>query len=392
MTTLTREAARFLLGAVRQQTVTSATAATAHLDITYRCDLDCEHCYLDDKSGARELPTRMWLEVLAGLQRLGVGSVVWSGGEALARPDFFQLLAEAHRLGLRSTLKTHAGNLAPEVALELKEHGVRRVDVSIYSLNAAVHDAVTRVPGSLARSLRGLAVARDAGLSPHVSVVVLRANQAELEAIEEFFVAFGAPVTFGTAMLADQSSRAALDALGVHGDELIDVYRTLARVDARRGLSTEAVRPLAPETTPCGAGRTLVYVGPDGSVWPCVTFPLDLGNVRDQQLDVIWRESSERARLVAWTNADRGDCSGCAAGGVCKYCPGEAMRRTGDYRVAPPRFHEHTRARAIALAEANGTALTPVQLASIPTVPIVPTPTRRAFFPIRAGAPPAPPK
>ena len=72
----------------------------AHLDLTYRCDLDCKHCYLDDKAWP-EMTTAEILRLLEQLSTSGVLDLRWSGGEVLRRPDFLQLLARAAELGFR---------------------------------------------------------------------------------------------------------------------------------------------------------------------------------------------------------------------------------------------------------------------------------------------------
>ena len=70
---------------------------SVHLDLTYRCNERCEHCYLehDDKG---EMTTAEIFDVFDQLADAGVFFLVLSGGEPLLRRDFFPILERARSL------------------------------------------------------------------------------------------------------------------------------------------------------------------------------------------------------------------------------------------------------------------------------------------------------
>lgn len=380
---LSVEGALALLQMKTEMAARHAQLTGASLDITYRCDLDCEHCYLDEKNLGRELSTAAWLDVLGQLRDMGAQMIAWSGGEVFARPDFLQLIDAAAALGIQSRIKTHAGNIDDVRARALAERNVHNVAVSIYSINASVHDGVTRVPGSLERSLLGIQALQRAGLQPSVTVVAMKANVDELEAIDDFFFGLGVPVKIAVNILPDMSSRTQLDDLALDEEDATRALSVGMRAAARRGAPSLYRASMSLEKDVCVAGRTSLYINPEGEVWPCLTFPMVLGNVRDTALADIWHGSKERKALAAWKNNERSECTSCGASGVCGYCPGEAYRRTGNYKVAPPEFHARARAQLRAHAETEGVQLGEGQLASVPAGP-QPMP-RRAHFPIRVG-------
>lgn len=381
---LSYEAARLLHSMRRELAGPSGPVRGASLDITYRCDLDCEHCYLDEKNLGRELGTSAWLRVLEELVELGARTVAFSGGEVFARPDFLELLDHAHLLGLDARIKTHAGNIDDARARALAQRGVINVAISLYSLNPTIHDGITRVPGSLERSLAGISSLQRAGISPTVAVVAMKANVLELEAIDDFLFALGVPLKITSTILPDMSSQTHLDDLALDEDEMAHAHAVALRAAARRGVPSQFRAEMDGEADVCTAGRTGLYINPEGEVWPCLTFPLVLGNVRDTPLADIWHGSEERKALAAWKNKERGECSGCGASGVCGFCPGEAYRRTGDYKVAPPEFHVRARAQLRAYVAAEGVQLADGQLASVPVVAA--SRPKRVHFPIRVGA------
>ena len=167
------------------------------------------------------------------------------------------------------------------------------------------------------------------------------------------------------------------------GDELLAAMTTVQRVTAfEAGL--DKINTIRPIGRSCGAGATLAYIAPDGAVWPCVMFPMSCGNLREQSFSEIWYGSRRRTDLRDFTNADRDDCLSCAASGACQYCVGEAYKRTGDYRKAPPIFHHRTRTWVKALGVTAGETWPAEKWATVPSgeEPLAAERPRNFVFPI----------
>src|ERR1700723_1589045 len=126
-----------------------------HIDLTYRCNERCVHCYLDHHDYG-EMTTREVKNVLDQLAEAGALFLTFSGGEIFLRPDLFELIAYGRGLNFDVSLKTNALLIDESRARRLRELGIRKIQISIYSADAAIHDAITKVPGSLDRSLRAV--------------------------------------------------------------------------------------------------------------------------------------------------------------------------------------------------------------------------------------------
>ncbi len=352
-----------------------------HLDITYRCDLDCEHCYLDDKETWPEMKTADLKRVVDELADLGVMHLLWSGGEVFARPDFEDLLTHAAAKGFLSQVKTHGGNLTAERVAFLQAVGVVDVQVSVYSLDDEVHDGVTRVPGSLARTLRGIQLCKDAGLHVRVGIVAMPVNVDEIEDMLRYFQDMDVACGVGMRMYDDHAASGATQPLKLSEEELIRV-----RMAHMRAMSLNprdlAFNTMKTEGRTCGAATELAYVTPDGSVWPCVMFPMPLGNLHERSFGDIWRYSEGRKEVAAFQQSSRTDCHGCAASGACEFCKGEAFKQSGDFRVAPPSFHFEAAAAVKAAERLTGERLSPEAWATIPSGEVTAPRKRKATFPI----------
>jgi cyclic pyranopterin phosphate synthase len=158
------------------------------VSVTDRCDFRCVYCMSEHMTflPKAELLTLEELDRLcSAFVSLGVRKLRITGGEPLVRRDIMTLF---HALGrhLRSgaldelTLTTNGSQLARYTA-ELKAAGVRRINVSLDTLDAAKFTAITRW-GKLDKVLEGIKAARDAGLKIKLNTVALKGvNEDEIE-------------------------------------------------------------------------------------------------------------------------------------------------------------------------------------------------------------------
>ena len=133
---------------------------SVQLDLTYRCNERCIHCYLDhDDHG--EMTTAEIKDLLDQMADAGVFYLTISGGEILMRRDFFEILEHARERTFCVKLKTNGVLIREKEAERLREFGVESVQISIYSHRPEVHDAITKMPGSLRQSLEAVRLLRE---------------------------------------------------------------------------------------------------------------------------------------------------------------------------------------------------------------------------------------
>src|SRR5215472_12053383 len=150
------------------------------LDLTYRCNERCVHCYLDHENHG-EMTTAEIKHLLDEMADAGVFILTLSGGEILLRKDFFQILEYA-RLERQFCvkLKTNAIMIREPEAAKIRDIGVESIQISIYSHRPEVHDAITLVPGSLRRSLDAARFLKSQGLR------VISANVLMVQNLQDY--------------------------------------------------------------------------------------------------------------------------------------------------------------------------------------------------------------
>ena len=315
-----------LLFEMNQKALQLGIPISVHLDLTYRCNERCVHCYLnhDDHGEMTSAEIKGLLGQLAGA---GVFFLTLSGGEVLMRRDFFDILAEARRLLFNVKVKTNGVMIGHEQARQMRELGVEQIQISVYSHRAEVHDAITKLPGSLKRTIAAIRFLKSQGSKVTIANVLMSGNLADnagvIQLAKELGVAYTVDPTITPKIDGDRS----ILNLRIDGSELHGVFRDprlVGDVDQFCAVPPEPDADVM-EGLPCSAGHTACYISPYGDVYPCVQFPLPCGNVRQQNFLDIWHDSKQLKEVRSIRAKDLTVCSSCAHVGTCTRCPGLAF-------------------------------------------------------------------
>jgi len=213
------------------------------ISITDRCDFRCVYCMSEDMQflPRAQILTLEEIETVArAFVELGVAKIRITGGEPLVRRGALGLLDALGRLpGLRELVLTTNGSQLEGCAQDLRDAGVRRINVSLDTLNAERFRAMTRV-GELDRVLRGLDAALAAGFERvKLNAVILKnRNHDEVVDLVAFALERGIDISFIEEMPLGQ----------VDGHDRAEEYHSSDEI--RRDL--EAVYTLLPTTEQTG--------------------------------------------------------------------------------------------------------------------------------------------
>jgi AdoMet-dependent heme synthase len=299
---------------------------SVQLDLTYRCNERCIHCYLDhDDHG--EMTTAEIKDLLDQMAASGVFYLTISGGEILMRRDFFEILEHARARTFCISLKTNGVLIRKKEAARLRELGVERVQISIYSHRAEVHDAITKMPGSFRQSIAAVRFLRAQGLRVTMANVLMTQNASDYLSVQALAAELDATFMLDPTITPMMDGDRSILKLNVDQAALQGVFRDGALVGNVEEFCAppQGVDEDALDMLPCSAGHTACYVSPYGDVYPCVQFPLPSGNVRRTKFVDIWRDSPQLKEVRSITLRDMPSCSQCAHGATCTRCPGLAF-------------------------------------------------------------------
>jgi len=170
--------------------VTSGAGPVVVWNSTRTCNLRCRHCYMDSdaKKYKGELSTDEAKKFIDDLAEFRVPVLLFSGGEPLMRPDFFELAAYAGGKGIRPTLSTNGTLITPGVAQRIKEIGVGYVGISLDGLRET-NDIFRGKEGAFQAAMQGIQNCVAVGQRVGLRFTINHHNLQELDSIFDFIEA-----------------------------------------------------------------------------------------------------------------------------------------------------------------------------------------------------------
>lgn len=333
------------------------------LETTFRCNLDCVHCYVnrpaaDREARTRELPLERLLTLLDEIAEAGCFGLLLTGGEVLVRSDFPTLYLAAVQRGIKVTVFTNATLVTDRIAELFAAWPPERVEVSLYGMRPETYERITRVPGSHARCLAGIRRLHARGIPLKLKSMAMTWNRDELPAMQAFAQKLGAPFAFDAQLNArldcgaSRSGELQLPAGEVAALDLQDP----ARAEELRRFCGSFVTPPAAESQElflCGAGLTAFTVDPAGKLQLCPLVRRPGYDLRVGSFVQGWNEAIPPLRFRRWQRGS--PCRRCSLVSLCGNCPGAAELEHGDLEATVGAFCRiaHARAHAV-LGEGAG--------------------------------------
>jgi radical SAM protein with 4Fe4S-binding SPASM domain len=335
---------------------------------TNRCNLSCQHCYLnaEDRDYEQELTNEEARAFIADIAEMQAPVLLFSGGEPLLRKDLFELAAYAKSLGLRPVLSSNGTLITPEKARQLFEAGFQYVGVSIDGLEET-HDRFRGRKGAFRDAIEGLKNAREAGLKTGARFTVNADNAHDLAGVIDYIAAAGIPrfcmyhlvyAGRGSEMVGRDTDAAAkrqtIETVLAKTKELADKNVDIEILTVDNHADGVYLRNLIADQQPerleeveglldmhggCSAGTKMSNVDPYGNVHPCQFWGhVTLGNVKERKFSEIWKDP-EDPFLKALRDKQahvKGRCGSCDYRGICGGCRIRAEAVTGDMWEADP--------------------------------------------------------
>ncbi len=328
-----------LFETLREKALRSKIPLVAHFDLTYRCNLDCVHCYITAQARP-ELATTQAKRTLEQLAAVGTLYLTLSGGEIMARKDLFEIAEYARELNFALRLLTNGTLLTEGSADRIAALYPELVAISIYSLDPKLHDAITRGLGSLQKSIRAAKMLRERKARVKISSVIMEQNKEDWREIHAFAKEIGArfQTDYRLAPKSDGSDRPLQFCVD---DEylphlLSDPLFNFNKEETGTEMEREEAYTGSFNTIPCGAGHMSCYISPYGDVYPCVQMPLRCGNVTERPFADIWENSPQLLDMRSVTLQGL-KCGSCELLKYCRPCLGLNHIEAGDMRTPATR-------------------------------------------------------
>jgi len=315
------------------------------IELTDRCNEKCVHCYVSKDGEGRDMRLELLSAVLDQGRVLGLEQVVFSGGEPMLHPGFFDALARAGGCGLKMRVFSNLTLLDDDAARRIQRLDVCEVQTSLYCVAPGVHDAVTGTPGSCAQTMRGIERLAGLGVRVFVNCPVIGLNKESYPGVMAFAGRLGVGVApDNMIMVRADGDRSNLEHR-LNIDEALRVIRDILDNDSAyddEHFSPSRGRPAGIPPRALNVCCEAVCVNAKGEVLPLPEWNLPLGDLNRQSLKDVWENSPAIKRLREIGPKDFPKCRPCTAAPFCTMGLGGNANESpdGDPLTVPPHVCE----------------------------------------------------
>ena len=343
-------------------------------NLTYRCNLACEHCYLDagpkplvgtqNFADRSELGTEECFRVIDEIATFAPECLtILTGGEPLLRRDILEIVRRASERELWVVVGTNGVRITENVAARLAEAGARGLSLSLDALDPDRHDQFRRVLGAWRNTVEGAEILNRTGLPFIVQTTAGSHNLGELEAIADFAHDRLAAKVWNLYFLVPTGrGQFVSDITPAQYDEVLaSLYRIQGKYQGRMLVNAKCaphyiktvlenggrpgsgqadveahpIRTYSAGAGGCPAGTHYMGIRPNGDVTPCPYLPVFAGTLRSSSLADLWTSSALFADIRRRTSLG-GRCGECEMNGHCGGCRARAYGMTGDLMAEDP--------------------------------------------------------
>ena len=335
---ISREEADFLpqnvLGKYFQE---HPTIFRLQMDITQACTERCVHCYIPEYNPVF-LPFEKIKEILDEFRAMGGLDLTLSGGECMMHPDFDKIVRYAREkdliVGVLSNLTR-----CDDRKIRLLQETESTVQVSLYSMDPVIHDAITRRKGSWEKTKTAIEKIREAQIPCRISCPTMKSNfhgymdvlnyarSLKMSAQTDFII-------MGK-MDGDCSNLSCRLDLAETEELLKDIIFKSVPMNSEYFDPSKKNEMLSDEewmaNKVCGAVIDSMCIDAEGNYYPCPAFgSYILGNCYRQSLSEVWLKSPETLKLRNVRGRDFPKCVKCKDRNYCSVCMCRNINETGD--------------------------------------------------------------
>ena len=300
-------------------------------EITSRCNERCIHCYIPNakKDIGKDMDFNQICDIIDQFAEMGGLHVSLSGGEVFLHKDVIRIIQYCREKDMEICVLSNLTTLKDSQIPLIKAANVSYIQASLYSMNPAIHDTITKVKGSQIRTKTAIEKLVAADIPVQISCPLMKVNKDSYLGVLKFaqslnIKAFSDYILMGEGNLCTDNLKNRLSI-----EETEKVIRAIIEYDLdydrwvrekRKDVETIDIEQFAKQAL-CGAGLNNICISENGDLYPCPGWQSKIvGNINRQSLKDIWDNSEDLKSIRKVTHAAFPQCLHCEARKYCTMC------------------------------------------------------------------------
>lgn len=299
------------------------------IEVTSRCNERCIHCYIPNqkKDEGSDMELSLIMRVLDEAKEMGTLQVTLSGGELFMHKEIAEILRHARKKDFSISILSNLALLKDEHISVIKEINPSLVQVSLYSMKAEEHDAITLVKGSFKKTKNAIEKLVAAEIPVQISCPVMKLNRKSYKDVLIYANKLRTKAYTDFIMMAQADHDVNNLAQRISLNETAELLTDMLEFDKDYLETTLQQEPKSfdiekyKKSPVCGVGVDNICVTANGDYYPCAGWQgMILGNAYKQSLKDIWENSEQIKQLRTITHASFPECVVCDAKDYCATC------------------------------------------------------------------------
>lgn len=302
-------------------------------ELTSQCNERCIHCYIPNakKNAGKGMPTQKVLSLIDEYADMGGISVNLSGGEVFMHKDIIKIILYCKERDLQVNVLSNLIALKDSQIPYLKAANLAMLQTSLYSMDPAIHDHITTIKGSFAKTKSAIEKLVAADIPVQISCPIMKVNKDSYKDVLKYAQSIDCKAQTDFIMMAQANLDTSNLVNRISIEETEVLIRDIIENDSNYQQAVLNLTPITeiirknPEafikSNICSAGSGICCIAENGDVYPCPGWQdMILGNVYRHTLKDIWEKSEKAKYLRQITQEMFPKCISCEARDYCSPC------------------------------------------------------------------------
>ncbi len=287
-----------------------------HLSVSSACNERCIHCYFPDHIKEGIMPKALFIKIIEQCKELNVLNITISGGEPLLNPNIAFFLSLCRENNFSVNLLSNLIFLNDDIINEFKITPLLGIQTSLYSLDEDVHDSITGIKGSCARTKKAIEKLYDLNIPMQINCPIMKQNRNSYREVLNWakslnIEASGDYMLFGCFDGSRKNLHCRLDLPEIES-LLLEGKSENISYDKNETSNRASICPVC---------YSSLCISPLGKVYPCEGWQsYTLGDINHSSIREIWENSSDVLALRSLTIKDFPKCENCKDKEYCSIC------------------------------------------------------------------------
>lgn len=291
--------------------------------VTKLCNEKCLHCYIDNKKNEKTLSTSRMLEIINELAEMNTMEITFTGGEPFLNKDLVKLLECARNNDMTISILSNLTLLNKELVSVLKKVNIEVIQTSVYSMRPEVHDNITSLPGSHAKTMEAIKILKTSGINVNIACPIMNENVENFDEVIKFANKNEIPIGCDITIMAKENGEKSTLKHRIKKELIENVMKKIIdnNPEYKKSLDKYKCGIKNFPIDSCGAGNLMLCVKDNGDCIPCPGFGYIVGNVQKNKIKDIWENSDKLIALRKMKREEKyNKCLSCDESDFCAFC------------------------------------------------------------------------